>query len=125
MEALCSTGLIIELSPDARWGAGVRTLAVGGLLQMAAAITLATGRKTRWALSVLVCYVGLDIAISGLPLVLGRDAIASAIGTQFNSLALIGGLLYWFHCERNSVIGVSHANHSTRSGLRSIRPAPD
>jgi uncharacterized membrane protein YphA (DoxX/SURF4 family) len=65
VETLSATGLVVELSPDGRWGRGVHTLAVSGPLQMVGAALIASGRKTRWALSILGCYVFLIVPSGG------------------------------------------------------------
>lgn len=93
-ETLSSTGLVIQISPDARWGPGVRTLALGGLLQMAASILLASGRKTRWALCVLLCYAGLGIIVLDLPPSITHDAGITSMAAIVCKLAAIGGLAY-------------------------------
>jgi len=61
------TGLLVEISPDARWGPGAHSLAIGGPLQMAGAALLLSGRKTPWALGILVCYVALGSVFGNLP----------------------------------------------------------
>ncbi len=99
-ETLSATGLVIEVSPDARWGPGVHTLAIGGPLQMAAATLLASGRKTRWALSILLCYVSLGNVFGNLPQIFKPGVGGSAIAGLLGNMAVIGGLLYWLHGER-------------------------
>lgn len=104
-ETLSATGLVVELSPDASWGPGAYTVALGGPLQMAAAALLASGRKTRWALGILLCYVALASVFANLPRVFHPDAGESAIPTLLGNLAVIGGLLYWLHGERTPARG--------------------
>ncbi|MBI5282654.1 MAG: hypothetical protein HY858_13295 [Candidatus Solibacter usitatus] len=98
-ETLGATGLVIMFSPDARWGPRTQTLALGGLLQMAAAVLLASGRKTRWALGFLLGYVLLGTVFGNLPHILDSDAGGSALAGLVANLAAIGGLLYWLQFE--------------------------
>lgn len=100
VETLSATGLVVELSPDGRWGPGVHTLAVSGPLQMVGAALLASGRKTRWALSILGCYVFLVSVFGNLPLIFNPDVGGSAIAGLLSNLAVMGGILYWLHGER-------------------------
>ena len=97
---LSATGLVVELSPDRSWGRGVHTLALSGPLQLVGAVLLASGRKTRWALSILGCYVFLVIVFGNLPLVFHPVAGGSAITGLLSNLAVLGGILYWLHSER-------------------------
>jgi Na+-transporting NADH:ubiquinone oxidoreductase subunit NqrB len=99
-ETLSATGLVVELSPDGRWGSGVHTLAVSGPLQMLGAALLASGRKTRWALSILGCYIFLVGVFGNLPLILNPDVGWNAIAGLLINVAVLGGILYWFHNER-------------------------
>ena len=100
VETLGATGLVVELSPDRSWGPGVHTLAVSGPLQLIGAVLLASGRKTRWALSILGCYVFLVIVLGNLPLIFNPDVGGSAITGLLSNLAILGGILYWLHSER-------------------------
>jgi len=100
VETLSATGLVVELSPDGRWGAGVHTLAVSGPLQMVGAALIASGRKTRWTLSILGFYVFLVSVFGNLPLIFNPDVGGSAIAGLVSNLAVMGGVLYWFRSER-------------------------
>ncbi len=79
VETLGATGLVVELSPAHHWGPGVHSLAVSGPLLMAGAALLASGRKTRWVLSILGCYVLLVSVLGDLPLVFNPNVGGSAI----------------------------------------------
>ena len=92
VETLSATGLVVELSPDGPWGAGVHTLAVSGPLQMLGAALLASGRKRRWALCILGCYVILAGVFGNLPLIFNPDVGGSAIAGLLGNLAVIGGI---------------------------------
>ena len=100
VETLSATGLVVELSPDGRWGPGVHTLAVSGPLQMLGAALLASGRKTRWVLSILGCYVFLVSVLGNLPLIFDPDVGGSAIAGLLINSAVMAGVLYWLHSER-------------------------
>lgn len=102
VETLSATGLVMEVSPGGRWGPGVHTLAVSGPLQMVGAAVLVSGRKTRWALSILGCYVFLVSVFGNLPLLFNPDAGGSAIAGLLSNLAVIGGILYWLHSEKRN-----------------------
>ncbi len=91
-----TTGLVIELSPDGRWGTGVRSIAVGGLLQLVGAVVLASGRMTPWALILVGSYVLLVGVFGNLPLLSNPDVGLSALAGLLVNLAIIGGILYWF-----------------------------
>ena len=93
VETLSATGLVVELSPDGLWGPGVHTLAISGPLQVAGAVLLASDRKTRWALSILGCYVFLASVFGNLPLILNPDVGKSAIAGLLGNLVLMGGIL--------------------------------
>jgi uncharacterized membrane protein YphA (DoxX/SURF4 family) len=114
-ETLGATGLVILVSPDARWGPGTHTLALGGLLQMAAAALLASGRKTRWALAILLGYVSLGSVFGNLPQVFDPKVGGSALAVLVANLAVIGGLFYWLHFERALAQRTFEANRLTRS----------
>lgn len=100
VETLSATGLVVELSPDGRWGAGIHTLAVSGPLQILGAALLASGRKRRWALSILGSYAFLAGVLGNLPLIFSPDVGGSAIAGLLGNLAVMGGILYWLHGER-------------------------
>ena len=100
VETLSATGLVVELSPDGRWGPGVHTLAVSGPMQMVGAALLVFGRKTRWALSILGCYVFLVSVLGNLPLIFNPDVGRSAMAGLVSNLVVLGGILYWLHSER-------------------------
>jgi uncharacterized membrane protein YphA (DoxX/SURF4 family) len=100
VETLSATGLVVELSPDGRWGPGVHTLAVSGPLQMVGAALLAFGHKTRWVVSILGCYVFLTSVLGNLPLVFDPHVGGSAIAGLLINLAVMGGVLYWLRTER-------------------------
>ena len=118
VETLSATGLVVELSPDGRWGSGVHTLAVSGPLQLAGAALIASGRKTRWALIILGCYVFLVSVLGNLPLIFNPDVGGSAIAGLVSNLAVIGGILYWLHSER-----MPNA-HRAKPALSMTKPAP-
>ena len=65
----------MELSPGGRRGLGVHALAISGPLQKAGAVLLAFSRNTRWALSILGCYVFLVSVFGGLPRIFNPDAV--------------------------------------------------
>jgi uncharacterized membrane protein YphA (DoxX/SURF4 family) len=115
-ETLSATGLVAEVSPDRLWGPGTYTLAVGGPLQMAVAALLASGRKTRWALGVLVCYVCLGGALWHLPRIFNPEVGETAIGGLLSSMALLGGILYGLQGERTSSRRDSPAKDLARDG---------
>jgi hypothetical protein len=100
VETLSATGLVVELSPDGRWGAGVHTLAVSGPLQVLGAALLSFGHKTRWVLSVLGCYVLLASVFGNLPLIFNRDVGGSAIAGLLINLAVLAGVSYWLRSGR-------------------------
>jgi uncharacterized membrane protein YphA (DoxX/SURF4 family) len=100
VETLGATGLVVELSPDGRWGSGIHTLAVSGPLQLVGAALLASGRKTRWALIILGFYVFLASVFGNLPLIFNSKVGGSAISELLSNLAILGGILYWLHSER-------------------------
>ncbi len=100
VETLSATGLVLEMSPDGRWGPAVQTLSVSGPLQMVGAAVLAFGRKTRWALRILGSYVFLVGVFGNLPLIFNPDVCGSAIAGLLSNLAVMGGILYWLHSER-------------------------
>ena len=118
VETLSATGLVVELSPDRSWGPGVHTLAVSGPLQLVGAVLLASGRKTRWALSILGCYVLLVSVFGNLPLIFHPDVGGSAITGLLSNLAVLGGILYWLHSERIP------SAHRAKTALPMSNPAP-
>ena len=97
VETLSATGLVVELSPD---GGGIHTLAVSGPLQIAGAALLVSGRKTRWALSILGCYVFLASVFGNLPLIFNPGVGDSAIAGLLTNLAVMTGISYWLYSER-------------------------
>lgn len=118
LETLSATGLVVELSPDGRWGPGVHTLPVSGPLQMVGAALIASGRKTRWVLSLLGCYVFLVSVFGNLPLIFNPDVGGSAIAGLLSNLAVMGGILYWLHSERIP------SAHGAKSALPMTNSAP-
>jgi len=118
VETLGATGLVVELSPDGRWGPGVHTLSVSGPLQMVVAALVAYGRKTRWALSILGCYVFLVSVLGNLPLIFNPDVGGSAIAGLLSNFAVMGGIFYWLHSER------IQSTHRARPALPMADPAP-
>lgn len=100
VEMLSATGLVLELSPDGRWGRGVHTLAVSVPLQILGAALLAFGHKTRWVVSILGSYVFLASVLGNLPLIFNPDVGGSAIAGLLINLTVLGGALYCFHSER-------------------------
>lgn len=100
VETLGATGLVVELSPDGRWGSGIHTFAVSGPMQIAGAVLLASGRKTRWALIILGGYVFLVSVFGNLPLIFNPNVGGSATAGLLSNLAVLGGILYWLHSER-------------------------
>jgi hypothetical protein len=99
VETLGATGLVVELSPDSRGVFGVHTLALSGPLQMLGAAVLASGRKKRWVLSILGCYVFLAGVFGNLPLIFNPDVGGSAAAGLLGNLAVMGGIFYWLHSE--------------------------
>ncbi len=99
-ETLSATGVVLELSPAAQLSLGFHTLAIGGPLQMAGATLLASGRKTRWALGILIAYVFLGSVFAILPRIIHPDASGSAMAGMITNMAVMGGLLYWLESER-------------------------
>lgn len=95
-ETLSATGLVVELSPDRRWGPGVHTLAVSGPLQMIGAVLLVCGRKPRWTLTILGGYVCLAGVFGNLPRIVNPDVGGSAMVGLLMNVAVVGGVLYWF-----------------------------
>jgi len=101
VETLGATGLVVELSPAHHWGAGVHTLAVSGpLLILGAALLAFGGRKTRWVLSILGCYIFLASVLGDVPLIFSPDVGGSAIIELLINLAVLGGIGYWLYCDR-------------------------
>ena len=64
-ETLSDTGLVIEISPDAHWGPGAHSLAIGGPFQMAGAALLLSGRKRgrHWVSSSATLLLAASLAI--------------------------------------------------------------
>ena len=112
VETLSATGLVVELSPDGRWGPGAHTLAVSGPLQMVGAALIASGRKTRWALSILGCYVFLVSVFGNLPLIFNPDVGGSAIAGLLINWTILGGVLYWLRGERIALINPAPAHRN-------------
>jgi hypothetical protein len=132
VETLGATGLVVELSPAHRWGAGVHTLAVSGPLLMVGAALLASGRKTRWVLSILGCYVFLISALGDLPLIFNPDVGASAIIELLINLAVLVGILYWFYSEQKPgshraerALSIANAAPTLPAGLIACPDSPD
>ena len=100
VETLGATGLVVELSPAHRWGPGVHTLAVSGPLLVVGAALLASGRKTRWVLNILGCYIFVVSVLGDVPLIFNPDVGGSAITELLINLVVMGGILYWFYSER-------------------------
>ena len=100
VETLSATGLVVELSPDGRWGPGVHTLAVSGPLQMVGAALLAFGHKTGWVARILGCYVFLASVFGNLPLVFDPNVGGSAMAGLLINLAVMGVALYWLTASR-------------------------
>jgi uncharacterized membrane protein YphA (DoxX/SURF4 family) len=100
IETLGATGLVVELSPDGRWGSEIHTLAVSGPLQLAGAVVLASGRKTRWALIILGGYVLLAGVFGNLPLIFNPAVGGNALTGFVSNLVLLGGIVYWFYSGR-------------------------
>ena len=67
---------------------------------MAGAALLLSGRKTCWALGILICYVSLGSVFGNLPQIFDPHVGGSAIAGLLSNMAVIGGLLYWLHGER-------------------------
>ena len=118
VETLGATGLVVELSPAHRWGAGVHTLAVSGPLLLVGAALLASGRKTRWVLSILGCYILLSSVLGDVPLVFNRDVGGSAITELLINLAVMGGIVYWLWTDRKLTA------HGAKPALAMANPAP-
>jgi len=121
-ETLSATGLLVEISPDARWGSGAHSVAIGGPLQMTGAALLLSGRKTPWALGILVCYVALGSVFGNLPQAFNPDVGASAIAGLLSNLAVIGGLLYWLHAERAASSNALVSDGLTKNGEYAGQP---
>jgi hypothetical protein len=117
VETLGATGLVVELSPAHRWGPGVHTLAVSGPLLLVGAAVLASGRKTRWVLSILGCYVFLVSVLGDLPLIFHPEAGASAIVELLINVVVMGGILYWLYSARKL------SAHDTKPALSATNPA--
>jgi uncharacterized membrane protein YphA (DoxX/SURF4 family) len=125
VETLGATGLVVELSPDGRWSSGIHTLAVSGPLQLVGAAVIASGRKTRWALIILGCYVFLAGVFGNLPLIFNPNIGGSALTGLLSNLALMGGILFWFYSDRMPGIqraepAVQRANPGPASLIRLV-----
>ena len=118
VDTLGAAGLVVELSPDGRWGPGVHTLAVSGPLQMVGAALLASGRKTRWALRILGCYILLVTVFGNLPLIFDPDVGRSAIAGLLSNLAVMGGIWYWLRGDHIP------SGHRAKPALPVIDSAP-
>jgi hypothetical protein len=118
VETLGATGLVVELSPAHRWGPGVHTLAVSGPLLLVGAALLASGRQTRWVLSIFGCYIFLTSVLGDLPLIFNPDVGGSAIAELLINLAVMGGILYWLHSDRKL------SAHRAKPALPMTNPAP-
>lgn len=99
-ETLSATGLVVELSPQAQSRFGCGSLVVGGPVQLAGAILLASGRRTRWALGILMGYVFLTSLFGILPGITRPGQSGAALPGLVSNLAVIGGLLHWIQTER-------------------------
>lgn len=84
---------------------------------MAGAALLASGRKTRWALGILLCYVCLGSVFGSLPRIFDPDVGGSAIASLLRDMAVIGGLLYWLHGERRPNTSALPAGDLTENSL--------
>jgi uncharacterized membrane protein len=118
VETLNATGLSVLLSPDGRWASGVHTLAVSGPLQMVGAAFLAAGRKTRWTLRILGCYLVLVGVFGNVPLVFDPALRASAIAGLLANLVLLSGIVFYLRQER------SLDTRAARPALRFARRMP-
>ncbi|MGJ5820456.1 hypothetical protein [Paludibaculum fermentans] len=101
-ETLSATGFVIEVSPRANWDTDIHTLALGGVVQMSAAAMIVFGHKTHWALAALIAYLALGSIFGILPRFFTPDAGGSPIASLLSNMAIIGGLLHWFHLERDA-----------------------
>lgn len=100
VETVGGTGLVLEFSPDGRWGSGSHSLGVGGPLQLVGAAVLVSGRRTCWALTILGCYILLVSVFGDLPLLFNPEVGGSALASLLANVAVTGGILYWFQSER-------------------------
>jgi hypothetical protein len=69
-------------------------------VQLVGAALLVSGRKTRWALSILGGYVCLVGVFGNLPRIFNPDAGGNAIVGLLVDLAVMAGIWYWFRTER-------------------------
>ena len=99
VDTLSATGLVLELSPDGRWGPHVHTLAVSGPLQIAGAALLLSGRRTRWVVGILGCYISLASILGNLPQLIHPDVRGSAVTGLISNMVVIGLILYWLRVE--------------------------
>ena len=98
-ETLSATGLVIELLPGAQASLGMQSLAVGGPLQIVGGAWLASGRKTRRVLALLVGYLVLVSLFGNLPGIIHPDPSGKALAGMITNMAVIGGLLHWMQSE--------------------------
>jgi hypothetical protein len=119
VETLGATGLVMELSPAHRWGAGVHTLAVSGPLLLVGAALLVSGQKTRWVLSILGCYILLASVLGDLPLIFNPDVGGSAITELLINLVVMCGIAYWLYGDRKL------STRDAKPALSMANPAPD
>jgi len=89
---------------------------------MAGAALLLSGRKTPWALGILVCYVAFGSVFGNLPQAFNPDVGASAIAGLLSNLAVIGGLLYWLHAERAASSNALVSDGLTKNGEYAGQP---
>jgi hypothetical protein len=79
---------------------------------------LAFGRRTRAVLNILGCYVFLTLVLGNLPLIFKPQVGVYAIAGVIGNLAVLGGILFWFHNDR-----ISSAPW-TKHALPMANPAP-
>ena len=92
-------GDMIELLPGAQASLGMQSLAVGGPLRIAGGAWLASGRKTRRVLALLVGYLVLVSLFGNLPGLIHPDPSGKALAGMITNMAVIGGLLHWMQSE--------------------------
>lgn len=121
-ETLSATGLVVELAPRLLWGMEPHTLPLGGPVQMAGAILLFSGRKTAWALAMLLSYLILGTIFSSIPGIFRPDIGDAALAGFVSNLAVVGGMLYWLHSEKvphDPRLTVPEPSHGTASPSQS------